>query len=489
MQTENQTHQLPSTQSPSTSEEPRGRLNQTSEQFLMTLGERARVAGWLALVRACTLGQAARFAFNGDAEAARQAIESFSRYIGRVTGVKLPSGMGAAKGKQVSVYYLTEKGADALRRIAPELARHARPGKPQGANLARLPHELLVAETWLRTTKRREILEFLPETELKRRLMKERAQLKDNERKLFDSESNAAQQSHCEAVGDARMRVRERETGVEWTVDTEVAVNYRASQIKAKRKGMDWFACDKRQSRMVELVTGIPAMMLGDVTLPAGDETVIDPTKREKGAPKKVLEAMEKVGGAACAGALQRMLGGYRSFISRHLARLEREGKLLAEETYLSVEGERGRPVKLYYLPNTELTKAADVLQRAALSRSIIEVGGRWRVERHSTETGILWLGNEARTERLGCLIDHLDLPCEAVVEQANELYQQEKTTNGAVIIVTYTAARATWLRAEVGEERVWNINERVRKIQPGRLLSRGDESVKPDVLRCRLSN
>ena len=63
--------------------------------------------------------------------------------LGRIEEIELPKGCGRGK---TQVYYLTSKGAKVLARVAPSLIKQARPGRPRGANRARIPHELLVAE-------------------------------------------------------------------------------------------------------------------------------------------------------------------------------------------------------------------------------------------------------------------------------------------------------------------------------------------------------
>jgi hypothetical protein len=148
----------------------RDHLSVGLDEFLRRLDWQDRVLAFAALVRVFTLGQAARLIWKGNVYAAELVLERLvwrEQLLDRIEDIELPKGCGRGK---TAVYYLTSNGAKTLARVAPTLVRQARPGRPRGANRARIPHELLVAEAYLWLAEQYEIFEFWPETELKRRI-------------------------------------------------------------------------------------------------------------------------------------------------------------------------------------------------------------------------------------------------------------------------------------------------------------------------------
>jgi hypothetical protein len=118
------------------------------DRFIRGLDREGRVLAFAALVRTFTLGQAARLLGEDvrETELLLGQLVWRKELLGEIENVQLPKGAG--RGAAI-VYYLTPKGGRVLEKIAPSLARQARPGKPRGANSDRIPHELLVAEAFL----------------------------------------------------------------------------------------------------------------------------------------------------------------------------------------------------------------------------------------------------------------------------------------------------------------------------------------------------
>ena len=153
----------------------RDHLSVGLDEFLKRLDWEERVLAFAALVKVFTLGQAARLIWEGNVYAAEPVLGHLvwkEELLGRIEEIELPKGCGRGK---TQAYYLTSKGAKVLARVAPSLIKQARPGRPRGANRARIPHELLVAEAYLWLAERYEVYEFWPETELKRRIGHARA--------------------------------------------------------------------------------------------------------------------------------------------------------------------------------------------------------------------------------------------------------------------------------------------------------------------------
>lgn len=438
----------------------------TGERFLSSLDENLKILGWLALVRAMTLGQAARYGWRGDHERARLVLEALiwrNRWIGKVGPIALPKGCGAAARKSATIYYLTERGAQALARCAPRLARQARPGRPKGATLSRLPHELLVAEAWLWTAKRREILEFWPETELKSQIVRSRM------RALRDATEEKPQTLGYipdEATGDFKMRVLDNETGGVWWVEAEVAVRYRADQIVKKPHGMDWFVCDRRQAQLVELIKGIKPFMLGDVTLPLGSEPVSTVVSEAAHFRTRVLRALDLMDGAATASCLQRVLGGWRSHVSQALSSLEADGILWHEEASIRPGKEKGRPSKLYVRHNLTLTSAHEIVRRACASQMAVDAKHEnYMVEKYDAGKGHLFLKSEVDAASFVCVIDDGRI---TVSEYYKLLKDAEtlaaKLKGGRVLAVMSEPERVAELKGRYDYQAIWDLLLRVRR-------------------------
>jgi hypothetical protein len=212
--------------------------------LLHRLNEAGQVLVFAALVRVFTLEQAARLVCSGDVQTAEKLLDELlytERWIGRVDNLQLPRNCGGAI---VSVYYLTTRGADALKAIVLEIHKHARPGQPSGKLRERIPHELLVAEAFIWLHQRYRIKDFWPETELKRQIAKTRAIAAGKRRVSLSNE----------ATGDFKILVNDGERN-SW-VECEIAVTYEFDEIAVKPDKMVWFTANGRQADLIETIKG-----------------------------------------------------------------------------------------------------------------------------------------------------------------------------------------------------------------------------------------
>lgn len=350
-----------------------------------------QLPAWLALVRACTAGQAARYLYSSkvnEAEVGLDTLVSRKRYVGKIGPIKLPRQFGEAAKAETYVYYLTQKGLDALVRIAPQFARHAKAGRPMGANVNRLPHELLITEAWLwQIREQREVLEFVPETELKRALVKRRTAV---------TGGSVGTATLNEATGDFKIHVRDRAGSADWWIEGEAAVRYSPSQIKAKPDRMDWFVCDNRVAQLIETQKGIRPYILGDVRIPNLHEP---PKAKTSGRPaptrEAILTAIKTLGGAITATCAQAMVGSPRNYASHVLKMLADAGRLQIHKTSILLGVDEGRPISLYADPDLIIRRATDIAHHTWVTQFVIDA---WRkgfeVERCDSK-GVLHLQAE----------------------------------------------------------------------------------------------
>lgn len=444
-----------------------GGLCVTGERHILGLGDNLKLLGWAALVRAFTAGQAARFGWGGDTARAQEALDKLVwryRWLGRVGPVTLPKGCGPAAKKAVYVYYLTEKGAKVLKDASPQLARHARPGRPTGSKLARLPHELLVAESWLLTSETKEIQEFWPETELKRQIVKNRF-------KVVGAAGHGGQGGYVpdEATGDFKMRVSDRESRVQYWVEAEVAVRYRDRQIREKPEGMDWYACDPHQAGLIEYVKGVRPYLLGDVTSPGVADC---PQPAEAGARgnfrRRVLKALDLMDGAATAPCLQVILDDtYRSHVSQALAHLERSGILSHSDASIQPGQERGRPMKLYRRKAVALPSVYDVLRRACASQMVVEGKKQgFEVVSYDGASGVLTLKSTADSTTIVCVIDYEGRPVAEFSARLEAAAATSRKEGAAVAAVMSHEERIEELAEAFPRESIWDLRGRTRRVR-----------------------
>lgn len=192
--------------------------------------------------------------------------------LGVVFGVKLPREI---KGKVVpETWYLTEKGVEKAKLIAPELAKYAVAGLPCGDKTNRLGHELLVTESLLYMMKTNHVIAYKSERFLKKELVSNR--IRRHGRHLSPEEiATEMAASRGEETGDFKVKLRSLDAFsgdykiVE--VECETAVKYRGNTIRRKPAGMRWFTGSRAQADMVEAnqpALEILPVILGDICDP-----------------------------------------------------------------------------------------------------------------------------------------------------------------------------------------------------------------------------
>lgn len=323
-------------------------------EMLQMLDWRGRLTMFGGLVRVFTLAQAARFVWNGDlaaAEAGLDQLEWQDNWIAALDGVPLPKGMGGGHAK---VYHVTDKGGKWLMDSCRELGHRLRFGAMNRKMRARIPHELLVTEGFLTVWESDTVTDFLPDEELRHRIRAEQERRRKRTLPRLASE----------ATGDFVLVLATGDPArpEEW-VQYEAAIRYRDHQIAGKPARMRWITCTDTQADTVEKVTGVRSIRIGDVRkLPAdraeqapmieqaGPGGIGGTQAKSGGRPldKRVLKAIETLGGAATAEAVAAVLGAYRTHVVQALRRMEGGGLLYTVEGQLDPGVGAGRPQKLY---------------------------------------------------------------------------------------------------------------------------------------------
>ena len=341
------------------------------DELMRDLDARGRVLVYGALVRVFTLGQIARLVSNADVERAEGLLDELhytDRWIDRLDEVRLPR--YCAGGGIVSVYYLTSQGAAALKSIALEIHKHARPGQPKGKLRERIPHELLVAEAFIWLNERYSIKNFLPETELKSQIGKARVQEAGRRLESLPDES----------TGDFKVCLDQG--GREQTIECEIAVHYEYHQIAAKPDKMLWFTRDGRQADLIETVKGARPVMLGDVAAPQTSNLVeasaaFRPTGKNKQRNRRtfkqrVLAGLDRLGGCSTADALSSVMRVHRSLICRVLNQLNDQGEIGKDSAHLRPGEDQGRPLTVYFRPEAAPTSIHTKVRHLIIARAII---------------------------------------------------------------------------------------------------------------------
>lgn len=381
------------------------REDAVGEEWLNQLDPGLRILCFASMLRVFTLGQAARYAWNGDAIVARQALERAvgqQRSLNILRNFQLPKACG---GDITDVYFLTLSGINVVKKIAPQLARYARKQPPRGALRSRIPHDLLITESYLWIHKRFVILEFIPEESLKAQLRR------DGGRRSESGDISASN----EATGDFKVCVIKRgeESDARW-VECEVSLHLDADQIGNKPEGMAWFTSSRQQADMIETVCNRRPIILASVTRPGlvkgrndvtamplnvcrrGDESAPSvQLKQDAGtlteAHERVLNALDLLGGCATAEAIAGVFQCGRSGISRSLNELEAVGKLRREDVQFRPGRERGRPKGLYVAACTKPLPLGARLHRLMLSQVVVaSTRCSFSVQSYNAERGAL---------------------------------------------------------------------------------------------------
>lgn len=443
----------------------RDHLSVGLDEFLRRLDWEERVLAFAALVRVFTLGQAARLIWKGNVYAAESVLERLvweKQLLDRIEEIKLPKGCGLGK---TPVYYLTERGAKVLARVAPTLARQARPGRPRRANRARIPHELLVAEAYLWLAERYEVFEFWPETELKRRIGRARA----------TREGRFVKGLKDEATGDFKALVIARGEGEEerW-IHGEVVVRYDARQIEGKPDDLLWFVRDPRYLDLVEYIKGCPTVLLGDVRAPlAGVQFDAQDPQRVVNSESEIilsrleqeaLRALDAVGGLATAKALAVVLGRYRTHTSHTLKALEAKRKLRGVEAQLVPGGDTGRPMRLYMRAGKQILGVWEKIKGLIRSRMVTEMAA----------AGCRFIGYDGARDELQfkdsmgsgrasiiVVVDDLRRPVEQLAERIKAVRDRSQWPVAAVQSAERAAHLCGILMGRTGPSLIWDVVNR----------------------------
>ncbi|MGI8468925.1 MAG: hypothetical protein ACR2N3_10775 [Pyrinomonadaceae bacterium] len=260
-------------------------------------------------------------------------------------------------GGVVNVWYLTAKGVAAAQVIDKYFVRFAcEGGLPCGKKKDRIPHELAVTECFLKLHEKQIICDFIPERELKSRLMKRRHEfLRQGINPKWQRETMGEETGDFRAV----LLSEDNPNNPKFEIEGEAAINYRRTQIEAKPDGMVWFVTSKVQKEMV-IATKKDKLkavwILENVCQPLSPKMPKAETKKEKknGARRNKLEEKimdflrlrnETYTGKALAG----ILNEKSTHVFATLKRLNENGKLISEEVKLTPARLRGRPNKLYW--------------------------------------------------------------------------------------------------------------------------------------------
>ena len=418
------------------------------DEFLKSLDWEERVLAFAALVRVCTLGQAARLIWKGDVYAAESVLGRLvwkEGLLGIIEEIKLPKGCGWGK---TPVYYLTSKGAKVLARVAPSLIKQARPGRPRGANRARIPHELLVAEAYLWLAERYEVFEFWPETELKRRIGRARAA----------REGGFVKGMNDEATGDFKALVIARGEGeVERWIHGEVVVRYGARQVEGKPDDLLWFVRDARYVDLVEYIKGCPTVLLGDVRAPlAGVQSDAQDLQRGVNSESEIvlsrleqeaLSALDTVGGLATADALAAVLGKYRTHTNHTLKALEAKGKLRGVEAQLVPGRDTGRPMRIYSRAGKQIPSVWEKIKALIRSRMMLHMAAAgYSFFRYASAKGEIVFKDSTCSGKAPIIVvvDDLQRPVEHLAERIITVRARRQWPLAAV----QSAERAAHLRS-----------------------------------------
>lgn len=433
-------------------------VNFTGEAYLRSLHPHARTMGWLALLRYCTCGQLARYMFNGDVEAAFRHLEymKMRRWIGSRDGINLPKGNGAGRG-WARIYYLTETGARALKSVHRDLAEIADPGRPEGVKLARIPHEIVLTESYLYWMKEGyEILEFIPEPKLRSimfKLAREAGEVVDTER-------------IGNAMGDYEILLYRNEPGQGTKrLECEIAINYSSRKIRTKAPGMTWFACDTMQAKSIRFNAKVEPILLGSVSEPRPEnEKAAMETRRPQGLSssslKNLLEAMERLGGIVTAEGVRPTLGLNRSQVSRTLAKATRKGHLKYEDISL-FSHKAGRPPRLYMPAGHKEITLNEQVHRVILSKlSAIKAMDSYTVREYNPKSGFATLAHDTDKDApvYLCAVDDPGVP----VEEFRELITRGRSAftghNKLIVAAMADESRIERLKQLCADLEIWNV-------------------------------
>lgn len=246
---------------------------------------------------------------------------------------------GVTATKQVKIYYLNNRGKMIVRKFAPELGRKIRAGRPTGVHRARLYHELLVVECLLWWLARFKVIEYSTENELK----------------------SAGQ-------NPADLRVTTVQSSGHSSVDCEIVVQNKPSDIAQKSDDMLWFTPSKRQADTIDWLKKTSTIVINLRTTrprPGKVRPLLSASEQE------VFDALELKNYPLTAGAVAAVNGTDRAQTSSVLCKLTKQGVLYSAGVHPLPGLERGRPEKLFALEAAELDLFSDRVFALMLSKVI----------------------------------------------------------------------------------------------------------------------
>src|SRR6266404_953514 len=401
----------------------------------------AQILAFMSLIRVATLGQLARFhSLPADNNGSRSIIESKEQIEALVftTGwlgyfkTTLPSSCG---GGMVTVFHLTERGRKALRKEAPVLCLFAA-GRPSKRNIKYVAHNLLVTEALLCISESGcEVLEFQPESSLRRMKVSERG----------EEWRNTTGQS--ESLPDFSVLLRTPKNTFR-RVDCEISIQLDAEQIKKKPIGVHWFVPNQSKSDLVESVRSKRerVTVLGDVRAPFVDDESESPNIRQEPVkdttPAPFLDesdvhVLQLLGGIASANAIAAIRKAERSGVSRSLSRLVRKGHLRRSEVKLQPGRDKGRPTALFVLSSVSALSFAARKKALIMSLMVAEMAGKsFILKSYELTNGILSMVHADFEDEppVVMVVDDESLPIESIAETI--LSCQRADAHGAQLLV-----------------------------------------------------
>jgi hypothetical protein len=380
-----------------------------------------------------------------------------------------------------TAYYVTDKGGAWLLQHCPQLAKRVRFGKPIDKMTKRILHELIITEALVRLWPQDEIQDFLPDEELRRRIVRERSRRRRvNQEKL-----------RSEVTGDFVI-VLQSTTNPEGEVwrQYEAAVRYSARQMDQKPKGMHWLACTSTQADIIEKVTGGRPLMItsvdrvhpsdenppGNAFSRGGSHT--NGTQENDGATsrgdlfdgasalahgaaqasakplheseKRALKALEALGGSATADAVAVFAGVNRGNMRRTLNILA--NRTLISRGYGSLEPgvSKGRSTALFSLRSTSFDSYHDRVFSIARSELVVVLGanGRRLSTYNPTIHEMIFVPAWIDEDTYAVLLDDPRLPIEETKRRMNEIASRWMRPRVRFYCMIYEQSRAPIIKA-----------------------------------------
>jgi hypothetical protein len=253
---------------------------------------------------------------------------------------------GKLRGKEVSVYHLTRKGALLLTKFEDlhkdleekEYTNYLRTNEPKGENFYRLKHEILIAEAFLTIFEGGDYVYSLKhEHQLRAEFLKSK-NFRVNAKPL---------EFQMQSLPDFEIEYYDRSSRQIFVRKGEVAVKYSRRQIHTKTNA-DWWLCyDEREAEKIENTNGQKADILGEelykeVVKQSGNKTIHQFQNLEIYRRK-----VEEIGAVTIKFAVL-LWGKCEKTVTTNLTKLEAEGTLTKYRLSLIPGESRGRGYSIY---------------------------------------------------------------------------------------------------------------------------------------------